>query len=89
MDKLKAALGAVCDVWLTPAGLADAFCEMTCEEQAQFFIWMSTIMANWNGPGQSRSLHLMRIGDHLKGDHPDCWFALETLQAILDAAKEP
>lgn len=48
----------------TPLMLAEAFCDMGDEEQAQFFIECTAIMGRW-GAGK-RSMQAHYIGGHLR-----------------------
>jgi hypothetical protein len=48
----------------TPLMLAEAFCDMGDEDQAQFFIECTAIMGRW-GPGK-REMQAHYIGGHLK-----------------------
>jgi len=50
------------DVTLTPAELAEAFCELNDEKQADFFIEAAKIAAGWNDSGMQWHF----IGKHLR-----------------------
>ena len=49
---------------VTPLMIAEAFCEMDDEEQAQFFIEVTAIAGRWGSAGRSMQAHY--IGNHLK-----------------------
>jgi len=48
----------------TPLMLAEAFCDMNDEDQAQSFIEVTALMGRW-GPGK-RSMQAHYIGEHLR-----------------------
>jgi hypothetical protein len=48
----------------TPAQIAEAFCEMNDEQQAQFFIEVARIGASWETPGNV--MQWFSVGRHLR-----------------------
>jgi hypothetical protein len=54
---------ATVEVKLTPAQLAEEWCALNDEDQAQFFIEAARLMASW-GPG-ARSTQMYQVGKHL------------------------
>jgi hypothetical protein len=53
------------EIRLSPSELAEAFCEMNDEEQADFFIKVSEYARAWPEPG-AFSIQLFNIGRHLR-----------------------
>lgn len=71
------------DATLTPDILAQAFCEMNDEAQAQFFIEVANIAATWKsefGPGQQWFM----VGRHLR----DCGCSNEAARQVVTAIAE-
>jgi hypothetical protein len=65
------------EITLTPLDLADAFCQMNDEEQAQFFIECATIAKTWaNGAHWQWGA----IGGHLR----DCACATTEARDMID-----
>ncbi len=54
------------DLKLTPAQLAEAFCDMIDEDQAQFFIESARIAATWTTKHGGASYQWYVVGKHLK-----------------------
>lgn len=54
-----------CDIALTVQQLAEFFCQITDDAQAQFFVHVDRIMGMWDAPG-SRCMQIKSIGDHLR-----------------------
>ncbi len=52
------------EVVLTPLTLAEAFCGMNDEDQAQFFIECTAIMGRWGSAARSNQAYY--IGGHLR-----------------------
>jgi len=52
------------DIKITPVQLAEAFCEMYDEDQAQFFIECARIASTWKVPPTIFQWH--SVGRHLK-----------------------
>jgi len=52
------------DLKLAPIQLAEIFCEMSDEEQAQFFIETSRLVKEWNDI--ARHLQWLEVGKHLR-----------------------
>ena len=75
------------DVKLTPLQLAEAFCEMDDEAQAQFFIEAAAIAQTWNGAG--RSMQWFSVGRHLKTCACSTFEARVMVKEIADAIEEP
>ena len=53
------------DVKLTPVQIAEAFCDLDDESQAQFFIEAARIMSTWPEPA-ARVMQAHAIGRHLR-----------------------
>lgn len=67
------------DINLTPAMLAEAFCDMNDEEQAQVFIEIARIAsATWQ-PGGVYGMQLYSVGRHLR----DCTCSSEEARAVI------
>jgi hypothetical protein len=79
------------DVKLTPKQLAEAFCEMNDEDQAQFFIECAAIAATWKvdpremsgGPG----MQWWSAGRHLATCDCSTHEAREMVRDIADGAE--
>ncbi len=69
---------------VSPLMLAEAFCKMVDEEQAQFFIECTAIMGRW-GAGK-RSQQAYYIGNHLRTCACSTDAARDLVREIADAA---
>lgn len=63
-------------VSLTPRELAEAFCLMGDEAQAQFFIEIAEIVKGWSGIGETQWLE---VGRHLR----DCKCSNESARDVV------
>lgn len=71
---------------LTALEIAEAFCELDDEQQAQFFIEAARIAEGW--PTSPRVLQWYSIGRHLKTCSCSTWEAREMVGEIGRAANE-
>jgi len=67
LDRIKAILAESSN---EPMELAESFCAMDDEQQAQFFIECARIMSKWSGDGRSIYLgpdwQMQQVGNHLR-----------------------
>lgn len=73
------------EVKLTPAQLAEAFCEMDDDAQAQFFVECAKIMDTWGV--LARQMQSMLIGNHLRDCECSTLQARELVEMIADSMK--
>lgn len=73
-------------VSLTPRQVAEAFCEMDDEKQAQFFIEAAAIAATWTGSDFPQWLF---VGRHLRDCDCSNDDARALVQDIADGMKQP
>lgn len=52
------------DLKLTPRQLAELFCDMDDDAQAQFFVECAAVMEEW--PAHARLMQLHLVGEHLR-----------------------
>ena len=71
------------DVTLTPVHLAEAFCELDDEAQAQFFIEAARIMSAWPDVA-ARVMQAHAIGRHLR----DCACSTYEARALVQDIAE-
>ncbi len=71
------------DIALTPKQLADAFCRMNDEEQAQFFIEAAEIAKTWDG-GMGSDWQWFSVGRHL----PRCACSTDEARALVKSIAE-
>lgn len=69
----------------TIAQLADAFCQLTDDDQAQFFIECARIMQSWGGAHRAMQAHY--IGRHLRDCQCSTYEARELVREIAEAAQ--
>jgi hypothetical protein len=67
------------DVTLTAVELADAFCEMGDEQQAQFFIEVARIADGWPPGIMPRGWQWREVGKHLR----NCSCSSESARALV------
>jgi hypothetical protein len=72
-----AAMKLVVDVRLSPAELAEAFCDLDDEKQAQFFIEAARIIQTWSVVSRVTQAHA--IGRHLR----DCECSTYEARALV------
>jgi hypothetical protein len=72
---------------LTPVEIAEAFCELDDEQQAQFFIEAARIAEGW--PANPRVMQWYSIGRHLATCSCSTWEAREMVRVIGEAATSP
>ena len=72
------------DVQLTPMQLAEAFCEMSDERQAQFFIDVARISATWSG---GAGMQWFSVGRHLRNCECSTEEARDLVMEIAEAVK--
>lgn len=73
------------DVKLTPAQLAEAFCDLDDELQAQFFIEVARIASTW-APGNFMQWH--SVGRHLRDCPCSTLEAVDLVREIAEATQE-
>ena len=66
---------------LTPAEIADAFCELDDERQAQVFIEIAALAQTW---GTSPSMQWFYIGKHLRDCACSTWEARDMVKEIAE-----
>ena len=66
---------------LTPAEIAEAFCELDDERQAQVFIEIAALAQTW---GTSPSMQWSYIGKHLRDCACSTWEARDMVKEIAE-----
>ena len=79
VDKLRALEKEI----VTPRAIAELFCDLDDEKQAQFFIECGEIMKTWKGGG--RPLQACLIGSHLRTCACSTFEARELVREIAEA----
>lgn len=69
---------------LTPQQIAQAFCELDDDAQAQVFIEIGEIAKSWDVP----SMQWYAIGDHLRTCKCSTFEARQLVQEIADAIRD-
>lgn len=77
----RASLKLSIDVELTPAQLAEAFCSLGDEEQAQVFIEAAAIAEKWRESGGSPGMQWHLVGGHLR----KCACSTEEAREMVEA----
>lgn len=70
---------------LTPQQVAQAFCELNDDDQAQVFIEIGEISKTWDAPP---SMQWYAIGDHLRTCDCSTYEARQLVQEIADAIRD-
>jgi hypothetical protein len=74
------------EVKLTPVEIAEAFCEMDDEAQAQFFVEAARIAETWTGVG--RCMQWFYVGKHLKTCACSTYEARDMVKEIAAAMED-